>query len=209
MSRASFEASPSKYVPRSVPMRPIALSRFVSSKSSPTKTRSWPLHASRAGAFGCHLQGAMLETVRTFAALSEEFVELFAKHHPVEATRLGIHDYDARLPDDSPAGLRERDRAAVGVAHVADVHRDHDQALVAVARLEAVHQRERIDALRAGRLHEVHPDRLAAHRREIDRATAQLRHEQGGRGLADMEARLSGIRAGRRCAGACRARGGR
>jgi uncharacterized protein (DUF885 family) len=50
----------------------------------------------------------MLETVRTFGALSEEFVELFAKHHPVEATRFGIHDYDTRLPDDSPAGLRER-----------------------------------------------------------------------------------------------------
>ena len=50
----------------------------------------------------------MLETIKTFGALSEEFVELFAKHHPVEATRLGIHDYDARLPDDSPAGLRER-----------------------------------------------------------------------------------------------------
>lgn len=50
----------------------------------------------------------MLETVRTFSALSEEFVELFAKHHPVLATRLGIHDYDARLPDDSPAGLHQR-----------------------------------------------------------------------------------------------------
>ncbi len=50
----------------------------------------------------------MLETVRTFSALSEEFVELFMKHYPVQATLAGIHDYDGRLPDDSPDGMRER-----------------------------------------------------------------------------------------------------
>jgi len=50
----------------------------------------------------------MIETIRTFTALSEEFVELFMKHHPVAATEAGIHDYDALLPDDSPDGLRAR-----------------------------------------------------------------------------------------------------
>ena len=50
----------------------------------------------------------MLETVKTFTALSEEFVELYMRHHPVQATLAGIHDYDERLPDDSPNGIRER-----------------------------------------------------------------------------------------------------
>jgi hypothetical protein len=50
----------------------------------------------------------MIETVKAFTALSEEFVELFMKHHPVGATEAGIHDYDTVLPDDSPDGLRER-----------------------------------------------------------------------------------------------------
>ncbi|HEY3214978.1 MAG TPA: DUF885 domain-containing protein [Candidatus Eisenbacteria bacterium] len=50
----------------------------------------------------------MLETVKAFSALSEEFVELFMKHHPVQATLAGIHDYDHRLPNDSPDGIRER-----------------------------------------------------------------------------------------------------
>ena len=44
----------------------------------------------------------MIETIRTFTALSEEFVELFMKHHPVAATEAGIHDYDHLMPDDSP-----------------------------------------------------------------------------------------------------------
>ena len=50
----------------------------------------------------------MLETVKAFTQLSEEFVELYMRHHPVQATRAGIHDYDAKLPDDSPEGVRER-----------------------------------------------------------------------------------------------------
>ncbi|MCC6652445.1 MAG: DUF885 domain-containing protein [Candidatus Eisenbacteria bacterium] len=50
----------------------------------------------------------MIETLKTFTALSEEFVELFMKHHPVAATEAGIHDYDHLLPDDSPEGLKER-----------------------------------------------------------------------------------------------------
>jgi hypothetical protein len=50
----------------------------------------------------------MIETIRTFTALSEEFVELFMKHHPVAATEAGIHDYDHLMPDDSPDGLKGR-----------------------------------------------------------------------------------------------------
>lgn len=63
----------------------------------------------------------MLETERTFAALSEEFVEVTLRHNPVAATRAGLHDYDRKLPDDSPEGLRER----------AAWLRDIDQRLVA------------------------------------------------------------------------------
>jgi len=50
----------------------------------------------------------MLETVRTFTALSEEFVEESLRRWPVRATAAGIHDYDHLLPDDTPAGFRER-----------------------------------------------------------------------------------------------------
>jgi uncharacterized protein (DUF885 family) len=50
----------------------------------------------------------MLETVKAFSALSEEFVELYMRHHPVQATMAGIHDYDSKLPDDSAKGLNER-----------------------------------------------------------------------------------------------------
>ena len=50
----------------------------------------------------------MIETQRVFSSLSEEFVELFMKHHPVAATHAGIHDYDHLMPDDSPDGLKER-----------------------------------------------------------------------------------------------------
>jgi hypothetical protein len=50
----------------------------------------------------------MLETERTFSALSEEFVEVSFHHDPVAATRAGVHDYDEKFPDHSPAGLRTR-----------------------------------------------------------------------------------------------------
>jgi uncharacterized protein (DUF885 family) len=50
----------------------------------------------------------MLETVKAFSSLSEEFVEVFMRHHPVDATGAGLHDYDAQLPDDSPDGFRAR-----------------------------------------------------------------------------------------------------
>ena len=54
----------------------------------------------------------MLETVRTFTALSEEFVEESLRLWPVEATAAGIHDYDHRLPDDTPDGLPRAQRVA-------------------------------------------------------------------------------------------------
>lgn len=50
----------------------------------------------------------MLETVRTFNALSEEFVEESLRLWPVGATAAGIHDYDHLLPDDTPDGFRAR-----------------------------------------------------------------------------------------------------
>lgn len=50
----------------------------------------------------------MDETSKAFNAISEEFVEVFMRHHPVQATRVGLHDYDGRMPDDSPDGLHER-----------------------------------------------------------------------------------------------------
>jgi uncharacterized protein (DUF885 family) len=77
----------------------------------------------------------MIETVRTFTALSEEFVELFMKHHPVAATEAGIHDYDHQLPDDSPDGLKAR----------AAWLRDLDQRLVASVPWEELPLEHRVD----------------------------------------------------------------
>jgi uncharacterized protein (DUF885 family) len=90
----------------------------------------------------------MIETQRVFTSLSEEFVELFMKHHPVAATQAGIHDYDHLMPDDSPDGLRER---SVWL-------RDLEQRLAAAvpweelsleARVDYALLRSRISALRA------------------------------------------------------------
>lgn len=90
----------------------------------------------------------MIETVKTFTALSEEFVELFMRHHPVAATEAGIHDYDHLLPDDSPEGLKERSSWL----------RDLEQRLAASvpwdelpleARVDYALLRSRISALRA------------------------------------------------------------
>lgn len=50
----------------------------------------------------------MIETTKTFTALSEEFVELHFKHDPVAATLAGVHDYDHVLPDHSPEGMLAR-----------------------------------------------------------------------------------------------------
>lgn len=102
----------------------------------------------------------MDETVRTFTALAEEFVELFMKHHPIAATMAGIHDYDHVMPDDSPEGLRER----------AAWLRDIEQRLAAAVplgelpgelRVDHALLRSRIAALRADieeiRMHQKHP----------------------------------------------------
>ncbi|HET9327315.1 MAG TPA: DUF885 domain-containing protein [Candidatus Eisenbacteria bacterium] len=77
----------------------------------------------------------MLETVKTFTALSEEFVELYMRHHPVQATLAGIHDYDEKLPDDSPAGIRER------IAWL----RDLEQRLVASVPWQELPVEQRVD----------------------------------------------------------------
>lgn len=77
----------------------------------------------------------MIETLRTLTALSEEFVELFMKHHPVAATEAGIHDYDHLMPDDSPEGLRAR----------AAWLRDLDQRLVASVPWEELPLEPRVD----------------------------------------------------------------
>jgi uncharacterized protein (DUF885 family) len=77
----------------------------------------------------------MIETIRTFTALTEEFVELFMKHHPVAATEAGIHDYDHLLPDDSPDGLKAR----------AAWLRDLDQRLVTSVPWEELPLEPRVD----------------------------------------------------------------
>lgn len=106
----------------------------------------------------------MLDTIRTFTSLSEEFVEVYMRHHPVEATRVGLHDYDDRMPDDSPAGYRERSAWL----------RDLEERIVASvpwAELPAEHRvdyallRSRVAALRADidemRTHTSNPVRFA------------------------------------------------
>jgi len=93
----------------------------------------------------------MLETVRTFSALSEEFVEVFMKHHPVQATLAGIHDYDARLPLDTPEGFQERSTWL----------KDFEQRLAASVPTRELPLEHRID-------HGVLRARLAALRAELD-----------------------------------------
>ena len=93
----------------------------------------------------------MLETVRTFSALSEEFVEVFMKHHPVQATLAGIHDYDARLPLDTPEGFQER----------AAWLKDFEQRLAASVPVRELPLEQRID-------HAYLRARIAALRAELD-----------------------------------------
>ena len=64
---------------------------------------------------------------------------------------------------------------------------EDDQPVVAVAGGEAVHQREFVLARRAPGRHEVDPDRLAAQVREVDRAAADLGHDERRSRLADVE----------------------
>jgi hypothetical protein len=97
----------------------------------------------------------MLETERAFSALSEEFVEVSLHHDPVAATRAGVHDYDERLPDHSPAGLSAR----------AAWLRDIDQRLVATVPWEELAIGPRVEfaflrslvAVERAALEELHP----------------------------------------------------
>jgi uncharacterized protein (DUF885 family) len=77
----------------------------------------------------------MLGTVKTFSALTEEFVECVMRLNPVTATEVGIHDYDHKLPDDSPDGFRER----------SSWMRDLEQRLVASVPWEELPPAQRID----------------------------------------------------------------
>uniref|UniRef100_A0A832I0N6 DUF885 domain-containing protein n=1 Tax=Eiseniibacteriota bacterium TaxID=2212470 RepID=A0A832I0N6_UNCEI len=77
----------------------------------------------------------MIDTVRAFNALREEFVEVSLRHDPVAATAAGIHDYDAAFPDDSPDGYRERARWL----------RDLDQRLVASVPWDELPTPDRVD----------------------------------------------------------------
>jgi uncharacterized protein (DUF885 family) len=83
----------------------------------------------------------MVETVKTFTAMSEEFVELYFKHDPVAATLAGVHDYDQKLPDHSPQGM---------LARIAWL-RDLDQRLVLGVAWQELPTEQRVDygALRA------------------------------------------------------------
>lgn len=77
----------------------------------------------------------MLETEKTFGSLSEEYVEVSLRQDPVAATMAGLHDYDARLPDHSPDGLRERGAWL----------RDFDQRLVASVPWQELPTSARVD----------------------------------------------------------------
>jgi len=91
----------------------------------------------------------MLETVRNFTALSEEFVEESLRLWPVAATAACIHDYDDRLPDDGPAGLQARSAWL----------RDLEQRLAASVVWEEMPTESRVDyALLRSRLSVVRAD---------------------------------------------------
>lgn len=77
----------------------------------------------------------MIDTVKTFTALSEEFVELHFKHDPVAATLAGVHDYDHLLPNHSPEGM---------LARIAWL-RDLDQRLVVGVDWKALPLEQRVD----------------------------------------------------------------
>ena len=93
----------------------------------------------------------MLETVKTFIALSEEFVEESFRLWPVRATAAGIHDYDQRLPDDTPDGNRARSAWL----------RDLEQRLAASVTWEELPTEQRVD-------YALLRSRLAALRAEFD-----------------------------------------
>jgi len=101
----------------------------------------------------------MIETIKAFTALSEEFVEVTMRHDPVAATLAGIHDYDDRLPDDSPAGFSERSGWL----------RDLDQRLVASVPWEELPTEHRVD-------YALLRSRLAVERAEIEEIRTHQRN---------------------------------
>lgn len=76
-----------------------------------------------------------VDSLRTFNALCEEYVEVSMRHDPVAATLAGIHDYDTRFADDTPAGFLERSSWL----------RDLDQRLVASVPWEELPTEARVD----------------------------------------------------------------
>lgn len=99
-----------------------------------------------------------LDTQRAFSALCEEYVEVSMRHDPVGATFAGIHDYDDRFPDPTPAGFQER----------AAWLRDLDERLVAAVPWEELPTEARVDfALLRSRLavRRVEIEEIRSHRR--------------------------------------------
>ena len=113
----------------------------------------------RAADFEDSMPQDMVDTLRTFTALCEEYVEVSMRHEPVAATLAGIHDYDHRFPDDTPAGFLERGSWL----------RDLDQRLVASVPWEELPTEARVDfaLLRS---------RLAVRRAEIEEIRSQQKN---------------------------------
>ncbi len=89
----------------------------------------------------------MTDSARHLSAMSEEFVELACRLDPVGATLMGIHDYDDRLPDDSPDGFAERERWLADLdARLAA--RIDDAELSGPQRVDATLLRSRVASLR-------------------------------------------------------------
>ena len=104
----------------------------------------------------------MLETVRTFTALSEEFVEEGLRLWPVRATAAGIHDYDHLLPDDTPDGFRARGAWL----------RDLEQRLAASVPWEELPTEQRVD-------YALLRSRLAVQRAELEEIRTHARDPVG------------------------------
>ena len=68
-----------------------------------------------------------------------------------------------------------------------DVDRQDDETRIRISRRKPVHQREFVLARRTPGGHEVHPDRLAAQGREIDRPASDLRDDERRGNLTDVE----------------------
>lgn len=87
------------------------------------------------------------ESARQLSAMSEEFVELACRLDPVGATLMGIHDYDDRLPDDSPDGFAEREEWLRGL-DARLTARVVDAELTSAQRVDATLLRSRVASLR-------------------------------------------------------------